>query len=252
MFFEKEIVSFHILDVLKISQKNIETQNGERNFNALSYRTRANTRLISAAGEWHLTSNSVAYVPARLNYLRVSQEDEMIVVHFDSKDYHTESIETFVAQNPQKMQSLFEDMLNVWCKKDVGYKYKCASVFYSILEECHSQNYKPDSKNSKIAASVDYILKNFANHELTIGEVAKRSFLSEVYFRRLFKKEYGITPQKYIVTLRIQNAKGLIATGYYSLQEVAYLSGYTDYKYFSVEFRKMVGVSPSEYSYNYR
>ena len=76
--------------------------------------------------------------------------------------------------------------------------------------------------------------------------------MSEVYFRKLFKKEYGISPQKYIIQLRIQNAVGLISTGYYSLKEIAYMSGYNDCKYFSVEFKKAMGVSPSEYLYNYK
>ena len=76
--------------------------------------------------------------------------------------------------------------------------------------------------------------------------------MSEVYFRKLFKEEFGISPQKYIIDLRLQNAAGLISTGYYSLKEVAYMSGYTDYKYFSVEFKKNMGVSPSEYLYNYQ
>ena len=82
MFFEKEIVSFHILDVWKLSQKNIETQNSERNFNALSYRTRANARLTGENCEHMLGSNYVAYVPARLNYTRIAEIDEMIVIHF--------------------------------------------------------------------------------------------------------------------------------------------------------------------------
>ena len=84
--------------------------------------------------------------------------------------------------------------------------------------------------------------------ELSISEVAKRSFVSEVYFRRLFKEEYGTSPQKYIAKLRIQNALALISSGYYSLGEVALLSGFGDYKYFSVEFKKAVGVSPSTYA----
>ena len=95
-------------------------------------------------------------------------------------------------------------------------------------------------------------MKNYKKSDLSIKEIADKSFMSEVYFRKLFKEEYGVSPQKYIVSLRIQNAEGLISTGYYSLKEVAYLSGYTDYKYFSVEFKKNVGVSPSKYLYNYK
>ena len=93
-------------------------------------------------------------------------------------------------------------------------------------------------------------MKNYKKSDLSIKEIADKSFMSEVYFRKLFKEEYGISPQKYIIDLRIQNAVGLISVGYYSLKEIAYMSGYNDYKYFSVEFKKIVGVSPSEYLYN--
>jgi AraC-like DNA-binding protein len=75
--------------------------------------------------------------------------------------------------------------------------------------------------------------------------------MSEVYFRRLFKEEYGVSPQKFIIDLRIQNAVALISTGYYSLKEVALMSGYSDYKYFSIEFKKAMGVSPSQYISGY-
>ena len=95
-------------------------------------------------------------------------------------------------------------------------------------------------------------MQNYKKSDLSIKEIADKSFMSEVYFRKLFRLEYGVSPQKYIIRLRIQNAVGLISTGYYSLKEVAYLSGYTDYKYFSVEFKKAMGISPSDYLYNYK
>ena len=95
------------------------------------------------------------------------------------------------------------------------------------------------------------MLKNYKKSDLSIKEIADRSYMSEVYFRKLFKEEYGVSPQKYVKNLRIQNAVGLISAGYYSLKEIAYMSGYNDYKYFSVEFKKKIGVSPSEYLYNY-
>ena len=94
-------------------------------------------------------------------------------------------------------------------------------------------------------------MKNYKNPNLTLSEIAEKSFISEVYFRKLFKKEFGISPQKHIINLRIQYAVGLISSGYYSLKEIAQLSGYNDYKYFSVEFKKIKGVSPSEYLYNF-
>ena len=50
----------------------------------------------------------------------------------------------------------------------------------------------------------------------------------------------------------MEYAASLILAGNFTLQEIADMCGYDDYKYFSVEFKKMIGVSPSKYTYNHR
>jgi len=251
MFFEKELLSFRILDVLELNQTDITIHNKARNFNALSYRIHADAQIKTASSVYHLTDGCVAYVPARLNYTRTADVDEMIVIHFDATDYHTDRIEYFYTQNPETFTALFREILDCWNRKEVGYQYLCSAILYRILALCHSENYKERKNASKIQDSVDYMARHFKDPKLSMEEIAKRSFMSQVYFRKLFREEYGISPKKYLINLRIQYAIGLISAGYYSLKEVASLSGYTDYKYFSVEFKKTVGVSPSEYTYNY-
>jgi len=251
MFFEKETLSLNILDVLELRYYDVNLFNSGRNFGALSFRFRSDATLITEHEEYKTGDNYVSYVPARFDYRREASIDELIVVHFDTSDYFTDSIECFEAQNPEKMKELFKKLLDTWNGREVGYKHKCTAILYDILAECYLENFRARHKDSKIRASVDYLQAHFKESSLTVEEVAKKSFMSEVYFRKLFKKEYGISPQKYIVNLRIQNAVGLISSGYYSLAEVAYMSGYNDYKYFSVEFKKALGVSPSKYSYNY-
>ena len=252
MFFEKETLSLNIHDVLELRQTDVNTVNTGRNFGALSFRFRSDACIESDNGEWRMADNYVAYFPERLNYKRVASLDELIVVHFDTSDYFTDSVECFEAQNPEKMARLFTSLLEIWNGREVGYKHKCTAVLYEILAECYVENFKTRHKGSKIRASVDYLQAHFNDAKLSIAEIAKQSFMSEVHFRRLFKEEYGLSPQKYIVNLRIQNAVGLISSGYYSLKEIAFMSGYTDYKYFTTEFKRALGVSPSKYSYNYR
>ena len=251
MFFEKEMISFNILDVLLLKQENINNYNSGRNFNALSLRVRSDAVIKTDRADYSMGDNYVAFFPARLDYQRIANVDELVVIHFDSTDHLTEDIEFFEAKDVEKIKGLFFDIIDVWNKKETGYKYRCAALLYEIFAECYAQNYKREVEKSKIKASVDYIHQSYKKSDLSIKTVAEKSFMSEVYFRKLFKKEFGISPQKYIIDLRIQNAAGLISTGYYSLKEVACMSGYTDYKYFSVEFKRNMGVSPSEYLYNY-
>lgn len=252
MFFEKEILSFNILDVLEIKQKNVNMLNQGRNFNALSFRFRSDTIIRTEKNEYHMKDNFLSYVPARLNYSRDSRTEDLIAIHFDTASYNTKSIEYFIPNDPSTFSKLFREILNVWNKKDLGYKYRCSAVLYEIFAECYKQNYVSKAQNSKIRSSVDYLLKSYKKSNLTIKEIADKSFISEVYFRNLFKKEYGVSPQKYIIELRIQYAVGLISSGYYSLKEIACMSGYSDYKYFSAEFKRVMGVSPSEYRYDYK
>ena len=252
MFFEKDLLAFNILDVLELNQQDVNIFNSGRNFSALSFRFRSDAVLISKTEKYSMKDNYVSYFPARLDYTRVASVDEMIVVHFDTISYNTKNIEYFIPNDPTTLSELFLDIFDVWNKKELGYKYKCSAILYEIFAECYIQNYVLKSQNSKIQNSVEYLLKNYKKSDLSIREIADRSFMSEVYFRKLFKEEYGVSPQKYIIDLRIQNAVGLISAGYYSLKEVAYMSGYHDYKYFSVEFKKIVGVSPSEYLYNFK
>lgn len=252
MFFEKDILSFHILDVLELKQRNVCMMNKGRNFNALSFRYHSDAVLRTEAKEYRMRDNFVSYVPARLDYSREGTQDELIAVHFDTTNYHTKQIECFEPKDPDALLKLFREILLCWEQKEIGYRYRCSAILYEIFSECYTQNYVSTSKDSKIQNSVEYLLKSYKKSDLTIKEIADKSFMSEVYFRKLFKEEYGVSPQKYIIDLRIQNAVGLISAGYYSLKEVAYMSGYNDYKYFSVEFKKNMGVSPSEYLYNYK
>ena len=251
MIFKSDSISFHLMDVLELKQKNVHIVNTKRNFNALSLRLHSDAYLETKAGKYHLQDNSVAFFPARLDYTRVATVDEMIVIHLNVTNYTAQVIEYFESTAPERLIPLFRKILDCWNKKESGYRLQCSAILYEIFAECYLQNAVAEGKSSKIRSSVEYLHQNYKNPTLTMQEVAAQSFISEVYFRKLFKKEYGISPQKYIIDLRIQNAASLISTGYYSLKEIAYLSGYTDYKYFSVEFKRVKGVSPSEYLYNY-
>lgn len=250
MFFEKDLLVFNIIDVLELKQQNVNVFNSRRNFNALSFRFCSDAVLITKTEKYSMKDNYVSYFPARLDYTRVATMDNMIVVHFDTINYNTKNIEFFVPSNPGVLSKLFREIFDVWNKKELGYKFKCSAILYEIFAECYTQNYVSKSQNPKIRNSVEYLFKNYKKSDLSIKEIADKSFISEVYFRKLFKEEYGISPQKYIINLRIQNAVGLISAGYYSLKEIAYMSGYNDYKYFSVEFKKSMGISPSEYVYD--
>ena len=85
--------------------------------------------------------------------------------------------------------------------------------------------------------------------DFSLTEAAKKSMMSDTYFRKLFNKEFNMSPKKYVITKRMEYASSLIMSKYYGLQEIADMCGYADYKHFSVEFKKHFLISPSHYYY---
>ena len=66
------------------------------------------------------------------------------------------------------------------------------------------------------------------------------------YIRKNFISRFGMTPQKYIISKRIPDAKAMMdSVEYNTTQEVAAQVGYSDPLYFSKVFKKFYGISPS-------
>ena len=147
------------------------------------------------------------------------------------------------------MKEAFIKIHSVWQAKQAGYKLKTKSIMYAILYEIMNNNKKTYESNDWliIQNAVNYIRENFTSSGAIIDEAASKSFISTVYFRRLFKKEFGITPLEYINELRIEYAKSLIAGGHGFIGETAYASGFSSYKYFAYVFKKKTGCTPGEY-----
>ena len=72
--------------------------------------------------------------------------------------------------------------------------------------------------------------------------------ISTVYFRKLFTEIAGDSPIHYAEALRIKKAKELLRSDYDSITGVAIALGYRGIYEFSRSFRRMTGISPSEYA----
>lgn len=252
MIFEQENIVFQILDIFYLEHGRAKISNRNRNFDALSYRYEADTVIESNGKVTELIDNTICYFPSEANYIRTTKKDKLIVIHFKSFNYHSNEIEYFIPENPEKYARLFEKILDCWTKKPISYKHNASAILSSIFAELYKDNFPAHNSHSKIYQSVRYIEKNFFKKDFSLRTAAEKSLMSDTYFRKLFKNEFNISPKKYVINLRINHAASLITSGYFTLQEIAEKCGYDDYKHFSAEFKKITGVSPSKYKYNFK
>ena len=102
--------------------------------------------------------------------------------------------------------------------------------------------------DGKKLIAIDYIYTEYTNDNIEISYLSELCNMSESYFRRIFLKNYGISPIKYINNLKIERARELLTSGLYTVSDVAELSGFHDESYFSREFKKHSGKTPKEYA----
>lgn len=95
-----------------------------------------------------------------------------------------------------------------------------------------------------ISNSLEYI-KDTLNENITLNTLADVSNLSKYHFLRVFKKNIGLTPHHYILTLKVQKAKDMIIKGA-SLSSAAHELGFCDQSHFIRNFKKIYGYSPKK------
>lgn len=83
--------------------------------------------------------------------------------------------------------------------------------------------------------------------EFTIVDLAKQIHLSERQFKRRFKQATSESPLAYIQALRIETAKKSLETSKRTIESISRHSGYDDVRFFRQLFKRMTGLSPSEY-----
>ena len=93
----------------------------------------------------------------------------------------------------------------------------------------------------------EYLDENVCDTALRVSDLAAMCGVSEVYFRREFKRFYGTSPLEYIKKRRIEIACQLLSTGLYNVTQVAERAGFDSVSYFSAEFRRLTGQTPSQY-----
>jgi AraC-like DNA-binding protein len=91
------------------------------------------------------------------------------------------------------------------------------------------------------------LIENLQDPGFDVAAAIARLPITADHVRKLFLASTEQTPLRYLTSLRLEQAKRLLAMGGYSVKEVAVRSGFADPLYFSRLFKRSLGVSPSEF-----
>lgn len=128
---------------------------------------------------------------------------------------------------------------------------ECQEVFLKILS--FIQVFQPQRNSSELLAAniMEYIMANY-NHHLTLESIANYFNFHPVHIIRCMKKEFGITPNKAITQIRIENGKKMLITSNLSINKISDYIGFSTPSYFDKIFKNYTGYSPREYRNRYK
>ncbi|MDR1109020.1 MAG: response regulator [Spirochaetaceae bacterium] len=133
-----------------------------------------------------------------------------------------------------------------------AYKFGTLSALFTFVKDTYAGCIKIADKSATggksrliqaIAASIDVHFNEYITLELTAANYG----INACYLSLLFKEVIGVNFQEYLSHVRIRNAKEFLASGRYKVGEVAEKTGYSNRLYFSKAFKKIEGLTPSEF-----
>ena len=167
------------------------------------------------------------------------------VINFTCQEplYHT--VVGFSIQNAQFLLQNFEEMKRI--PLDDNSRTKHMSILYDIFYEISNQ-----TSWGELNPALNYIHGHYHLASLTNQQLAEECKISEVYFRRLFKERFHISPKQYIIHMRIKKAKLLLAEDVMKIWAIAEMCGFSNAYSFCRMFKKHTGFSPQEYRNRYK
>lgn len=100
--------------------------------------------------------------------------------------------------------------------------------------------------NEPMQKVLEYILKNF-HGDISMKVLLDISHMSNTAFCSLFKKTYRMTFKSYLLQTRVGYACRLLGNERFNISEIAYQSGFENLSNFNRQFKKIKGLTPSQY-----
>lgn len=107
------------------------------------------------------------------------------------------------------------------------------------------------SKSNSINSTLEYILSYMNSQigqKLTLDDLCTHSGMSKASISALFSNQLGRGPIEHFIYLKTELAKKYLREDNYNITQIAYMLGYSTVHYFSRQFKKFTGMSPSQYT----
>lgn len=149
----------------------------------------------------------------------------------------------------QTILHLFSDAHYLY-RSELADKTEFLTSYGNLIVHFMIANQRSHQKNPIIDQIEQSILQNYTDFNYKLDEIIGSMPYCSDYLCRVFRKEKGVTPHKFLNNMRLQSAAAMLRSDYStsSIAEVANLCGFRNPLYFSRLFKRKYNLSPTEYA----
>lgn len=157
----------------------------------------------------------------------------------------------FRPDDPSAFSSLLSELYSVAESSDYIRDMKINEGLNTLLTLIMQESWNPrerrEGRKRQSCIEVKSYLDEHYRGKVTLEELAGRFYMDKYYLTKCFKEEYGVTINQYLLQVRITKAKQMLRFTDEKLETIGQECGIGEAAYFSRMFKKMEGISPSEY-----
>lgn len=162
------------------------------------------------------------------------REDDFLTTHL------------FISNAAEYLNNL-NKILKEFAMQKIYYKEACSGILKTLLTNLYRHSLRTTENSADAVTKVlDYIKNNF-DKPITNQLLSEITSYHENHLNRLFLNHTGTTIHKYILTIRINEAKKLLLNTNLALLTIAEKTGFNSNAYFSNYFKQVEGMSPLEF-----
>ena len=194
----------------------------------------------------------VIYLAKGAEYTMLHENDDMfsfVFCDFEFASEETRRCACIQTLEKSDVRDLFFKLLKSFGKGTPSSHADSLSILYRIYSDLivlSERAYISSPATTKVREVKAMIDESFTSPELSVEMLASRAGVSEVYLRRLFNSEFGISPSQYIIAKRIANAEALMREKTISIEECAKQSGFSSLQYFCRIYKSKKGITPAK------
>lgn len=209
-----------------------------------------------------LSNNEMIIIPPNVkNEYRYTEHVSAVWIHFTGNEvkrilnsYGIDFFKNYKISSCGSFVFYTEKIIEELQLKKEGFMNNCNAYLLNILTLAKREIKTSFSDNSGIFTTIDRIAENmqveFAKNK-SIEEYAQMCNISASRFAHMFCTRFGTSPHRYLINIRIAQAKALLTDTDKAIFEISKSIGYDDPFYFSRVFKKETGLSPIQYRNRY-